>query len=143
MHECCARVSFGEFLHHEVGEYSAMRESSVESEIVAKIKIVHSDLTFGASSKDAIDAAELAGVCSGGKIGHQVDHKAHTRVVIDSHFLVEAFFGFFAAFESHVASCEEECVDGRFPHAEIGTYLVDRADECDVFLNECRFAFGI
>ena len=143
MHEGCAWVAFGEFFHHEVGEDGAVGKGGMESEVVLEIKVVGSDLSFGTGGQDTVHSTELASVRGGGQVRHEVDNEAHAGVVVDGHLLIEAFLGFFAAFESHVAGGQEECIDERFSGTQIGTHLVNAADEGDVFLYERGTAFGI
>lgn len=143
MHKTGARVALGELLHHEVGHHSTMRESSMQGIIMSQIEVVDSDISFGAGGQHAVDAAELAGFGGGGHVGHQVDDEAHARVVVDGHFLVEAFVRLVAAFERHVAGGQEEGVDERFADAQVGAHAIDIAEQGDILLDEEGFAFGV
>jgi len=138
-----ARVLDRELLDHEIRHDDAVRETGVEREIVFQVQIVHPDVTLGARGEDGDDAREFVLPCGFLDVGDEVEGEAHAGVVVDAHFLVEAFDRFAAALEGHVAGCEEEAVDFGFVAFEVVADFVDVFEDADVFFDEDGFAVGV
>lgn len=117
-----------------------MSKAFVQCIVLLEIKILESDIVFGACGQYGDDSRKLIGVGSGHELRHKIGGEAHASIIVYTHLAIYAFGCLCASFECHVSGGQKEHVDFALFLDNFRTGGIDIFDETDVDLDEKALA---